>query len=712
MPELKRNFSEAKMNRDLDERIVPEGQYREAMNIQIATSDGSNVGSAQTLLGNAIRNDMSKVFSEPTSLPANAYYEVPTTATVVGSIAVPDKDKIYYLVSAGMNGVSAVSGIQKDYILEYDVVTKTLKYVFVDIYRVHTADISGNSNTTYINIPVGSSATINKTGVRIGMRINGIFVNSSGSSITHPVSGATVANGAPYTIKPTDNITVTDIIYDSGNSVWKIYTSANLSVTNGNDVYFSADRVLQFDSGNIITGINVLDDMLFWTDNTTEPKKINIKRSLAGTGGVAYLYLGGILGVAAGNPTSDIFDGDTPWFHTRLTAQKDGGGNLEVVTRKDIYAVYTEPSHVTVIKKGPTQPLELEMSRTKNPRITLSGNTVTAAGEENSSTATISAFNFYDSQTTPEILQAGDFATITLDLVTDYREGDILLFVNEDHIDGQTETNFENYLVRAVVTDSDVIGPDTLYNEIEIQILSISPSLGSSDELWYVRLENGEPLFEFKFVRFSYRYKYTDGEYSTFAPWSEIAFLTDKFEYMPKKGFNLGMRNQLRALKLKNYFTDPYEETTPSDIVEIDLLYKETNKPTVYTVKTIKPTDGTTIWPNYKEKSTLDRGEYEIKTDMIHAVVPSNQLLRPWDNVPRKALGQEVSANRLIYGNYLQNYNVFEDPIIMLSLHQRSGLNGDGYARPSVKTIRTYQVGVVYSDDHGRETPVLTNKNA
>ena len=61
MPELKRNFSEAKMNRDLDERIIPNGQYREAMNIQIATSDSSDVGSAQTLLGNAIRNDMSKV---------------------------------------------------------------------------------------------------------------------------------------------------------------------------------------------------------------------------------------------------------------------------------------------------------------------------------------------------------------------------------------------------------------------------------------------------------------------------------------------------------------------------------------------------------------------------------------------------------------------------------------------------------------------------
>ena len=33
-------------------------------------------------------------------------------------------------------------------------------------------------------------------------------------------------------------------------------------------------------------------------------------------------------------------------------------------------------------------------------------------------------------------------------------------------------------------------------------------------------------------------------------------------------------------------------------------------------------------------------------------------LLQPWDNVPRKALAQEVSGNRLIYGNYIQNYDI------------------------------------------------------
>ena len=119
------------------------------------------------------------------------------------------------------------------------------------------------------------------------------------------------------------------------------------------------------------------------------------------------------------------------------------------------------------------------------------------------------------------------------------------------------------------------------------------------------------------------------------------------------------------------------------------------------------------MWPDFNDPNNiLKRGEYEIKTDLIHAVVPSNQLLRPYDNLPRKALGQEVSGSRIIYANYLQNYDV-EDPIIELSLHQDSlsDLNTD-YALPSVKSIRTYQVGIVYSDQYGRETPVLTSKDA
>ena len=52
MPELKHGFGAAKMNKDVDERIVPNGEYRDALNIEIVTSEGSDVGSMQTLFGN------------------------------------------------------------------------------------------------------------------------------------------------------------------------------------------------------------------------------------------------------------------------------------------------------------------------------------------------------------------------------------------------------------------------------------------------------------------------------------------------------------------------------------------------------------------------------------------------------------------------------------------------------------------------------------
>ena len=35
MAELKRTFTEGRMNKDLDERLVPNGQYRDAWNVEI-----------------------------------------------------------------------------------------------------------------------------------------------------------------------------------------------------------------------------------------------------------------------------------------------------------------------------------------------------------------------------------------------------------------------------------------------------------------------------------------------------------------------------------------------------------------------------------------------------------------------------------------------------------------------------------------------------
>ena len=52
MPEIKNSFSAGSMNKDLDERVISNSQYRDAMNIQVSTSEHSDVGTAQNIMGN------------------------------------------------------------------------------------------------------------------------------------------------------------------------------------------------------------------------------------------------------------------------------------------------------------------------------------------------------------------------------------------------------------------------------------------------------------------------------------------------------------------------------------------------------------------------------------------------------------------------------------------------------------------------------------
>ena len=42
------------MNKDLDDRLLPEGEYRDAQNIEVLKADGSNVGVVQNATGNTI----------------------------------------------------------------------------------------------------------------------------------------------------------------------------------------------------------------------------------------------------------------------------------------------------------------------------------------------------------------------------------------------------------------------------------------------------------------------------------------------------------------------------------------------------------------------------------------------------------------------------------------------------------------------------------
>ena len=91
MPEIKHNFTGGKMNKDLDERLVPNGEYRDAMNIQVSTSEGSDVGTVQNILGNTL---------------ITGQEFIPSTASCVGSIADEKNDKLYILIVTGKQSVT------------------------------------------------------------------------------------------------------------------------------------------------------------------------------------------------------------------------------------------------------------------------------------------------------------------------------------------------------------------------------------------------------------------------------------------------------------------------------------------------------------------------------------------------------------------------------------------------------------------------------
>jgi hypothetical protein len=219
---------------------------------------------------------------------------------------------------------------------------------------------------------------------------------------------------------------------------------------------------------------------------------------------------------------------------------------------------------------------------------------------------------------------------------------------------------------------------------VELSLATISGDIDNQSYDCNINLKQKKALYELNFVRFAYRWKYKNGEYSTLSPFTEPAFIPDEFKYDGKEAFNYGMINKLQRVILNNF------DLGKDDISEIDILFKEGRNQNIYVLKTIKKLDFT--------------NEYIITKEQIHSVIPNDQLLRAWDNVPKRAKAQEVTANRVIYGNYTQNYNVYSEPDISVSTVARQ----DDLNR-TIKSNRTYQIGVAYIDEYNRHTPVLSN---
>ena len=155
---------------------------------------------------------------------------------------------------------------------------------------------------------------------------------------------------------------------------------------------------------------------------------------------------------------------------------------------------------------------------------------------------------------------------------------------------------------------------------------------------------NGEQNFlEERFISFAYRYLYADGQYSATSQWSDIAFSPNGFQLTIEAYLNEGMINAYNACEVTYY-------TGNSLVLGIDLLFKESNSNIIKIIKKENKAD-LGIADNADQTLTFDNSK-------IFTVLPEDELLRLYDNVPRFAQAQTLMGNRLMYGNYIEGYDL------------------------------------------------------
>ena len=461
MPEIKNSFVQGRMNLDLDERLIPNGEYREALNVQVSTSEDSDVGSVQNVLGNKLLVS----YGEESGV---------NELLCVGSISDEKNNRFYWFVVEENNVKSAI--------IEYN----------VDLQQA------------------------------------------------------------------------TPIIVDTSNTV------------------------LEFSEENYITGINIVDDFLFFTDGVTEPKKINIEQFRINQ----HTNLG---------VNSDFFvlgENKGPIKKEQITVIKQKPTKppvLEFIKKDLSYDKFSNPDLIQIIPVtlAGLQTGDVITSSSNIPPIKFSLPMTTVFPANTSTNAYIdNAGNNYPAGTYSYAIRdslAGVF----------FQVNDVLLLSDPNLVgtlpnNAQLKIKIDNifYEGGGAPTSGGTVTED-IVARIDYTVLSVTDPIPITDVSYNFIVENlTRILFERGFPRFAYRYKYQDGEYSAFGPFTEVGFKTGEFNIHPtREPYNSAMENSITRIDLKDFVT--YD--IPEGVVEIDLLYKPENSTTVFSLDTIKPknVDGT-----------------------------------------------------------------------------------------------------------------------
>ena len=571
MPEIKNTFLKSKMNKTLDSRLIPNGEYRDAQNVSISRSEGSDVGALENVLGN----------TKLTNLKVD--------------IAALERQKVEDIYQVNLR--PAELQLPSLEIIGYYTDTTTDKiFLFLTDYR----DSSSNRISNFAPADLVDSTTNPKTFVYKG--------------------------AGCYIVE------------------YNVLTNEKRVLVAGN--------FLNFSKTHEIINISLLENLLFWTDNRNQPRKINIQRAFDNS----YEFSG------ANNP------------------------------------YYYSEDHISVAKFAPVIPFGFLDSSDNSTLISnseeyLPAHIITTGTAYNSGTGVITLSGTYTT--------SGD----NPDLFGNVNNGDLVTINDENG----------GYIASSVAAQS-----VTIQTGLSLGTAPYKIKIQRRNPDYDVNYKGDTRLLKDKFSKFSYRFKYDDGEYSLMAPFTQAAFVPKQFGYFIDNDEEITLRSgnvkfmENRVDQVKLNTTLPYRGDLLKDklkVQEIQILVKNSDEQAVRVIEDVDISNLTNT-TNY---------EYNYLSTKAVKTLPEAELIRVHDRVPVRALTQEVVSNRVIYGNFLDKHSSPDNLQYDLIYNEKTYPSGSSdndeanrdltveFPNHTLKQNRSYQVGVVLVDRYGRASNVLLN---
>ena len=610
MAEVRNNFIKSKMNKDLDDRLLSNGEYRDAQNVNVNRSEGEDVGALENVLGNKLVTDFS--LGDTTNLE------------IIGYLSDSINNRVFLIATD--------------------------------------------------------------------------YTDTSSDQLSNP---------APF-----------------GASCYILMSD----LTTGNNQVLVRGRFLNFSKTHPVFGIDLIEDLLFFSDNRNQPRKININKAISS---IFYYQTEDQISVAKYYPYTAPYLYDTivlPSVTTNGTVNCTAAAAIPDTVRIGMQ-ILTPTSFAEVVSK-PVFIVSIDYSTT--------GSTVGNFVVSQQLTAGTNDFTFIyptSENRTDEFITFSRTAKFS-NISSSGSNFDVTFTApsSSESLIGNMLVSCPGKINEKVLTVGQQPGSATV--TVDKNITTGDNSVVSGDILQFAypnpNYENTWPgdkeLLTDKFVRFAYRFKFDDGEYSLISPFTQPAFIPKQDGYIVSEPTNNDPQSYsdqaegIGASTIISFFENkvddvginiemPYkvnELNINLKIVEIDILYKESDGLAIQVLETIPVTDSSIT------SNSTTTYKYTYQSRKPFRTLPSAETTRVFDKVPIRSMSQSTSGNRLIYGNFIDKHSPPQNIDYAVSASPKYKVNSTDTIYSTVSTPnhtlkqnRTYQVGIVLADRYGRQSDVI-----